>query len=70
MARLPRNLSLADHAAAQRRRMEYKAIEEAWKQAEEFLHLTDLTSSQRARIKMAFTLGWQSGTNYHTRTTH
>jgi hypothetical protein len=67
MAKLPRNLSLSDHAAAQRRRMEYKSLEDAWKNAEVFLHLDDLTSAQRARIKMAFTLGWQGGTNYHTR---
>jgi len=47
--------------------MEYKSLEDAWKNAEVFLHLDDLTSAQRARIKMAFTLGWQGGTNYHTR---
>ena len=67
MARLPRNLTLADHAAAQRRRLEYKALEDAWKNAELFLHLDDMTAAQRARIKMAFTLGWQGGTNFHTR---
>jgi hypothetical protein len=67
MPQLPRNLSLNEHAAASRRRLEYKALEDAWKGAEVFLHLDDLTSAQRARIKMAFTLGWQGGTNYHTR---
>ena len=52
-----------------RRKREWRAQGEAWAKAEEFLNLADVSPAVRVRMKMAFTLGWQSGANYHTRTT-
>lgn len=53
-------------AEASRRQREWRAQAEAWARAEEFLNLANLPNDVRTRMKMAFTLGWQSGANYHT----
>ena len=62
-------VDLKEQAQASRRQREWRAQAEAWARSEEFLHLEGLPTSTRAKIKMAFTLGWQSGANYHTRST-
>lgn len=61
--------NLTEQAQANRRQREWRAQAEAWAKAEEFLNLAMLPPDARLRMKLAFTLGWQGGTNFHTRTT-
>jgi hypothetical protein len=57
---------LHDLAQQTRRRQEYKAQDEAWRKAEQFLGINDQPPAARVRFKLAFTLGWQGATNFHT----